>query len=157
LRWEMLDTQDGAFEDGWTPRNKAERPQRLAIPETMRPFIRDWWERHGRPISGLVFPALRGVNAGRAEKRGVSHAAAMRRDLQRAFGAAHAASPNSELPRRGGARWRELFDETDLTKPVDFHSWRRAYNQALADAGLNAQEAAALAGHASLSAHQRYL
>jgi hypothetical protein len=41
--------------------------------------------------------------------------------------------------------------------PVDFHSWRRAYTQALADAGTNAQHATALAGHASLSAHARYL
>jgi hypothetical protein len=44
-----------------------------------------------------------------------------------------------------------------LTKPVDFHSWRRAYSQALADANVSAQQAQALAGHASLDAHQRYL
>ena len=42
-------------------------------------------------------------------------------------------------------------------EPVDFHSWRRAYVQALADADVNAQAAAALAGHASLEAHARYL
>ena len=55
------------------------------------------------------------------------------------------------------ARERELFEETDETLPVDFHSWRRAYSQALADADVNAQQASALAGHASLAAHQRYL
>ena len=53
------------------------------------------------------------------------------------------------------ARERELFKETPHT--VDFHSWRRAYSQALADADVNAQQATALAGHASLAAHQRYL
>ena len=55
------------------------------------------------------------------------------------------------------SRERELFEETEFTKPVDFHSWRRAYNQALAEAGVNAQQAQALAGHASLEAHARYL
>ena len=54
-------------------------------------------------------------------------------------------------------RERELFVETPHTLPVDFHSWRRAYSQALADADVNAQRATALAGHASLAAHQRYL
>src|SRR5690606_14918725 len=40
---------------------------------------------------------------------------------------------------------------------VDFHSWRRAFVQALAEAEVNAQQAAALAGHSSLAAHARYL
>ena len=52
---------------------------------------------------------------------------------------------------------RELFTETATSLPVDFHSWRRAFNQALANAGVNAQTAQALAGHASLTAHERYL
>jgi len=39
---------------------------------------------------------------------------------------------------------------------VDFHSWRRAYCQALADAGVNARLAKALAGHATEAAHDRY-
>ena len=42
------------------------------------------------------------------------------------------------------------------------HAWishprRRAYSQALADANVSAQQAQALAGHALLDAHQRYL
>jgi hypothetical protein len=28
-------------------------------------------------------------------------------------------------------RKRELFEETEFTRPVDFHSWRRAYSPAL--------------------------
>ena len=43
------------------------------------------------------------------------------------------------------------------TLPVDFHSWRRAYCQALADAGVNAQLAKTLAGHATEGEHQCYL
>lgn len=54
-------------------------------------------------------------------------------------------------------RERELLDETEWTRPVDFHSWRRAFNQALADAGVNAQQAQALAGHSLMAAHERYL
>lgn len=51
----------------------------------------------------------------------------------------------------------ELLVETEFTRPVDFHSFRRAFCQSLAATGLNAQSACALAGHASLSAHERYL
>jgi hypothetical protein len=40
---------------------------------------------------------------------------------------------------------------------VDFHFWRRRFVQALADAGMSAQQAQKLAGHADLSAHERYL
>jgi hypothetical protein len=43
------------------------------------------------------------------------------------------------------------------TRTVDFHSWRRKFVQALADMGMNAQQAQKLAGHADLSAHERYL
>ncbi|HKO46870.1 MAG TPA: hypothetical protein VJV79_04065 [Polyangiaceae bacterium] len=53
-------------------------------------------------------------------------------------------------------RERELFEDT-FTRPVDFHSWRRACSQALANVGASAQQASTLAGHASLDAHQRYL
>jgi integrase len=48
-------------------------------------------------------------------------------------------------------------DMHPFTLPVDFHSWRRAFNQALADAGVNAQTAMTLAGHSSMAAHQVYL
>jgi hypothetical protein len=54
-------------------------------------------------------------------------------------------------------RERELLEETEFTRPVDFHSWRRRFVQALADMGMNAQQAQKLAGHADLSAHERYL
>jgi integrase len=156
LRWEALDTNAGAFTFGWAPRKKTARPQKLEIPAMLRPFLNDWWQRHGKRGEGLVFPALRGDEAGKGPKRGVSHAEAFRRDLARAFIAAREQGA-IEAPAQGSQRWRELFEETEHTKPVDFHSWRRAYNQALADAGANAQQAAALAGHADLGAHMRYL
>src|SRR5690606_20206156 len=90
-------------------------------------------------------------------KTGVSHAEAFRRDLKRAFGIEALAESRWAKVRDLTPRERELFEDTEFTRPVDFHSWRRAYSQALADANVSAQQAQALAGHASLDAHQRYL
>jgi hypothetical protein len=42
-------------------------------------------------------------------------------------------------------------------RPLDFHSFRRAYNTALADAGVNVQTAMRLAGHRNASTHMRYV
>jgi integrase len=146
------------------PRKKTARPQRIAVPETLRPILRDWWERAGRPSAGLVFPALRGKRAGEGTKTRVSHAAGLRRDLKAAFKdyrKQHArlgeAALDTVVPAEGSQRWRELFEETDVTRPVDFHSWRRKFVQALADMGMSAQQAQKLAGHADLGAHERYL
>jgi hypothetical protein len=86
LRWESLDTEDGQFRFGWAPRKRTARRQLLAIPAMLRPLIRDWWERTGRPSTGLLFAARRGEHAGSGPKIGVSHAVAFRRDLRRAFG-----------------------------------------------------------------------
>jgi len=159
LRWEAFDTEHGTFAWGWAPRRKTERPQLLEVPEMLRPMLRDWWERAGRPAEGLMFPARRGNRAGERKIK-VSHAKAFRRDLKRAFGL-EVWDPDRGSFRHSGReltqRERELFAETDYTLPVDFHSWRRAFSQALADADVNLQQAQALAGHASLAAHARYL
>jgi integrase len=158
LDWSAFDVAQGAFEWGWAPRLKTKRPQLLEVPAMLRGILRDWWERHGRPSAGPVFPSRRGRRAG-ATKGKTSHALSFRRDLRRAFGVegwnaeAGEFQPARELTRRE----RELFEESDYTRPVDFHSWRRAFTQALADADVNAQQSSALAGHASLSAHARYL
>jgi integrase len=158
LDWSAFDVGHGAFEWGWAPRRKTKRPQLLEVPELLRGILRDWWERHGRPTTGPVFPARRGARAG--ERKGkVSHALAFRRDLQRAFGVEEwdTSSGQFRVTRELTLRERELFEETPYTLPVDFHSWRRAFTQALGDADVNAQQATALAGHASLAAHARYL
>jgi hypothetical protein len=131
------------------------------VPEMLRPILRDWWERHGRPTEGPIFPVRLGSRAG--EYRGAqSHAEAFRRDLRRAFGVD--CMRETETVRRNGrrltkiewiqaraltARERVLFEETATTLPVDLHSWRRAYCQALADADVTAQKAKALAGHST--------
>jgi integrase len=42
-------------------------------------------------------------------------------------------------------------------KPLDFHSFRRAFATGLADAGVNVQQAMALAGHRNASTHMKYV
>jgi len=168
MKWSGFDLptkpDELGFAWGIAPRAKTARPQRIAVPESLRPIIHDWWQRQGRPTMGLVFPALRGKNAGEGAKQGVSHAAAMRRDLQAAFKDYRAKHSrlgteilDATVPAKDSVRWRELFEETAETRPVDFHSWRRRFVQVLADIGMSAQQAQKLAGHADLSAHERYL
>jgi integrase len=176
LSWENLDSEQGQFEWGWAPRKKTAAPQLLEIPAMLRPILRDWWERLGRPKTGPVVPSRRGKRAAVAArtkavvpKLKASHAQNVRRDLERAFGlqvwVQTAIDRNGEPighweaaeGREMTRRERELFVGTEYVLPVDFHSWRRAFSQALADADVSLQQAQALAGHASMSAHERYL
>ena len=122
-------------------RKKRPTPETFEVPTGARPFIAAWWERQGQPEAGPVFPVRRGKRAGEAKKRSnMSYADRLRRELLKA-----------------GVTRRELHHETATTLPVDFHSTRRAYAQALAAIGLNAQQAAELTGHSDLATHQRYL
>lgn len=111
-----------------------------------------------------MFPALKDgqhSRAGQGEKHHVSHAKAFRRDLRRAFGIDAPDLQGKMLvwhqARELTPRETVLFEGDAHTLPVDFHSWRRAYCQSLADAGVNVQLARVLAGHSTESAHQRYL
>ncbi len=159
MQWTHFDVPD--FTMGTALRSKTRKKQKLEVPEPLRPVLKAWWHETGEHTSGPVFPALRGKQAGEGTKHGVSHAEAFRRDLRRAFGletwnlATNQFEPTPD--REMTIRERELLEETDVTLPVDFHSWRRAFVQALADIGLSAQQAQKLAGHASLAAHERYL
>lgn len=67
--------------------------------------------------------------------------------------------PRRKWTRKARELWtpreRELFEETPHSLPVDFHSFRRAFNTALADAGVNIQTAMRLAGHADAATHMR--
>lgn len=175
VQWEAFDTSNGgAFTWGLAPRKKGSRlakggkPQALVVPEPLRPILRDWWERQGRPTAGVIFPKRRGDEAlTREARKKMSHAKAFRRDLRRAFGLEvfrqtgvdRKGNPvgDWEPGREPTPRELVLFRDGEWTRAVDFHSFRRQFNQALADAGVNAQQAKALAGHASMAAHERYL
>lgn len=61
------------------------------------------------------------------------------------------------LNREPSPRERAVLSGDTRHLPLDFHSWRRAYNQALADGGVKAQQAQALAGHSTIAAHEKYL
>lgn len=137
--WQMIDTVQ--FAEATIPRAKTGKPQALAIPEALRPVLRARWESSGSPTSGPVFPIQRGPNkAGFRSKRGTSFAKRLRRDLERA-----------------GLTRRELFQDTALTRRVDFHSFRRAFSTALATAGVNSQQAMHLASHSDEKTHKRYV
>lgn len=163
--WDMFEIAGGAFPRGWVPRTKGKQPQRLTVPEGLRPVLRLWWEHQGCPTSGPLFPLLRGEHIGGARVIQDSHAEALRKDLMRAFGI-FVWDPTGGKKKSGcwvkarelSERERELFVESAYTKPVEFHSHRRAWSQALERVGVNVQTSAALTGHASdLRAHSRYL
>ncbi len=160
LRWESFQIDGGTFAAGWAPRKKTARPQLLAVPEILRPVLRLWWRRAGEPSKGPVFVNRRGPTAGR-EKGRSNVAEALRRDLRRAFGIEKLIGEGAEARwqsvRRMTARELELFEPGPFTKPVDFHSFRRAYKQGLAEAGLDIQQSMALSGASDVKSHQRYL
>ncbi len=59
--------------------------------------------------------------------------------------------------RRGPNPNDPLYFETAATLPVDFHSFRRAFNTALAEADVSVQRAMALASHSDAKTHMRYV
>jgi integrase len=174
IRWENFELQSFAW--GYAPRRKGKRlskggkPQKLVVPTLLRPILRSWWMTQGAPPEGLVFPVLKGDNAGKGQRKRSSHAEGFRTDLRRALGIEQLVWKEGKRTNGRPYRWqvwedvrpltpreRALLEECDYTKPVDFHSWRRSFAQGLADAGVNAQQAQALAGHASMAAHEAYL
>jgi integrase len=122
-------------------RKKKPAPQTFAVPVHGRAWLRAWWDAHGRPETGPVFPVRKGKRAGEAKKKSnMSYADRLRRELLRA-----------------GVTRHELHHRTSTTLPTDFHSVRRAYATALARGGVNEQEAMKLTGHSDSRVHQLYV
>lgn len=140
--WGHIDTQ--GWVDAHVPRPKTKTRDRLGLPAVMVPSLQAWWQAAGRPGKGPVFPKWR-TGGGEQRKLG-SHAARLRIALWRA-GVRRGATP-AEC---------ELQTDTADTKRVDFHSFRRAFNTALASAGVNVQTAMKLAGHRNPTTHMRYV
>jgi integrase len=150
--WQHIDTAN--WREAFVPRPKTrkktkdkQRPHEL--PELAAKYLKEWWMACGRPTGSTpVFGLAGDAKTGPAKRgdavryRGVSYALRLRRALKRVLGP--------------GAR-KELFADTDVTLALDFHSFRRSYNTALAGSGVNAQTAMSLAGHKSMSTHMRYV
>jgi len=165
--WSAIDRVD--FGECFVPRSKTAAPQRLAIPEVLAPFLRAWWERAGKPESGPVFPARKGKRAGEFKAKKSAYANRLRRGLIDA--AVFRLKPHEEvrevrMGRSKSTRTKRqilpdardpLYFETASTLPVDFHSFRRAFNTGLAEAGVNVQHAMHLAAHADAKVHARYV
>lgn len=145
-RWDWAMVDRVHFAACHVSRSKTAKQQALEVPDVLRPFLRAWWERSGKRESGPIFPARRGKNAGGFKAtRGISYAERLRKALVKA------------LRWAGIAPRRELFEETATTLPVDFHSFRRSFNTALGEAGVNMQTAMHLAGHSDAKTHLRYV
>lgn len=141
-RWDWTQVDLIGFAHVVVPRTKTDAPQDLVVPDELRPILRDWWERAGRPTSGPVFPARRGPRAGEPKaERGISYAARLRRECKRA-----------------GLTRPELYRDTARTRRLDFHGFRRAFASALANApGVTMQTAMKLAAHRDPRTHLGYV
>jgi integrase len=167
--WDWTQIDRANFAECFVPRAKTRTPQRLGIPDTLAPFLRAWWERAGKPESGAVFPCRLGPRAGEFKAKKGAYAHRLRRDLAKAgvFRVTPIVSVRQVRTGRGtNTRAVEetnpdprdpLYFETSQSLPVDFHSFRRAFNTALAEAGVNVQHAMHLASHSDAKVHQRYV
>lgn len=135
-RWEHVDT------NGWKTA-KIRRPKvrglsLLEMPAPLLPWLQLWWRETGSRTTGPVFPVGRGDRADEARGH-TGYARQLRAALETA-----------------GITRAELFADGAESRRVDFHSFRRAYVTALADSGVNAQQAMALAAHTKIETHMRY-
>jgi len=169
--WDWTAIDRVQFAECIIPRAKTKKPQRLAIPEALSPFLRAWWERAGKPESGPVFPARKGKRVGDFRKAAGGFAKRLRRDLFRA--GVYRMKPIEVPATRRGQRTDlakpvegtklapnprdPLYFETAATLPCDWHSFRRAFASALAGAGVNVQHAMHLAAHSDAKTHERYV
>ncbi|HKO46478.1 MAG TPA: tyrosine-type recombinase/integrase [Polyangiaceae bacterium] len=66
--------------------------------------------------------------------------------------------PKGRSERPNGRRARNAIQtDTPRSRRADFHSFRRAFNTALGAAGVNVQQAMALAGHKDTRTHMSYV
>lgn len=140
--WKHVDTHN--WIDAHVPRPKTKTKDRLGLPALITPDLQAWWKAAGCPAKGLVFPKWRTAAGG--QRTNTSHAKRLRKALWEAG------------VRRGPTiETCALQTDTEDTRRVDFHSFRRAFNTALAAADVNIQKAMKLAGHKNAATHSRYV
>jgi integrase len=134
LTWEDIDREGWGWADAPRPKTEhhaeedAAPRERIELPPLVATWVREWWVVSGRPSAGAVFP------------RRIQNVARMLRHYLLVAGVTRA----------------ELHRATDRTLRTDFYSFRRAFVTALAASGVNAQVGMRLAGHRSMTTHQRY-
>jgi integrase len=138
--WSNIDRVDFAVCDIFRSKTR-DWQEGIEIPAVLRPWLRAWWEAKGKPASGPVFPARRGANKGGFKvTRGISYAHRLRAAL-----------------RKAGIDRAELHEGSAKRARCNFHSFRHAFNSALADAGVNMQHAMSLASHSDAKTHMGYV
>ena len=153
LDWSMIDVVN--WVDAEVPRPKTSSTTRLTLPDVLVPALKAWHERKDPPpTTGPVFPSRRGDRAGERKTGKHSYAQALRDALwaakiYRPLPGFNPAEPDRKLC--------ALQSASVGHKPLDFHSFRRAYNTALATAGVNVQVSMKLAGHRNPATHMRYV
>lgn len=136
------------------------------IPARVIEPLKAWWQKQGSPKEGPVFPLRRGRNAGqRKTGSGICYSEPLREIV---WGAGiHRPLPGYESAMGDERRKfcslqvgidRETSERTGLPemRPLEFHSWRRAYVTALSRAGVGHLEAMALSGHTDVATHAGY-
>ena len=145
---------------------------RLVIPEPVRAPLLAWREKHRDPLTGELptrgplFPAQRGKNAG---KRKSSHGNSWALRLRDALWEEGIVRPLP--PRTEGGKFLVGYEQaigedrrnhcalqvdTEQTRKVVFHSFRRASVTALRKAGVPLRVAMLITGHSSESTHMGY-
>lgn len=166
--WTQFDVPD--FTRARVARRKTNAPQTLLVPDQVRPLLVLWWKLQGKPTAGLMFPVRKGKRAGKL-RTDTSIARDIRIDMKRAFGIevmgrqvitkANGRTDTKYTWRQARemtARERELLlPKQPYTRPVDFHSFRRGFKQALASGGIDVQQSMKLSGATDLATHARYL
>jgi integrase len=161
--WDWTHIDQATFASCIVPRTKTGKPQRLEVPGVLQAPLRAWWLAQGSPASGPVFPVTRGKRKGEARRsRGVSFADRLRRALMAAGIKRHACEhpdtiPTPDEPCCPTFAQDELYAETAWSLPVDFHSFRRAFKTALAEAGIATEHAMHLSGSSDPRTHARYV
>jgi integrase len=175
--WEMIDTEGWA--DAYVPRPKTDAAllddaddeegvifeawrdeQRTELPAAFALWLRLWWERHGRPLTGPVFVCRRGKRAG-LTKQVNSYVKPLKAALWRA--GITRPQPGFEKAKTDEERKALCALQSGIPRrrsAVDFHSFRRASATAAGNAmvtgELTLREAMLLTHHKNPAVFARY-
>ncbi len=157
LQWKHVDVAHFAW--AIVLRGKTRKPQQLALPAQVGPWLATWFEELGKPDpEAFVFDVLR------PENYRPSHAEDLRYWLHVARVARHECTRKADAPapKKDGTccpamAADPLFTDLERTSKVDWHSFRRAFASGLARAGVDERTALLVTAHTTSTVHRRYL